>query len=344
MELPIRISVCKIDQFDRNNKIGFGSQEDYYEGKSTNKTYYNWMGLEGHLSANETIHQLFISGEELIKTGIGVKGTTTTVLPIGLCKHFEAIPGKLIRKGGLYKGVLSLYIKDIGSVYHVFVSDPAAAPKFQLPKSLITGDRIKADAVNQSKVYYYTVTLKETHVELDDGSCVDYPDAAGHESYADCVDKENQRKILPDLGCMPPWLSEKVPCNKPILRLTDDHRSVKWRIDSLYPRSKTGFSYESKSCLLPCIQISVKNVFQDVKRNRESKKKINLFFENVVNVERIGPAYGTVDLLVEVGSCLGLWLGLSVVGIFDILVLVLVKIKNIKKDIAPGQLQDQIVE
>ena len=88
----------------------------------------------------------------------------------------------------------------------------------------------------------------------------------------------------------------------------------------------------------------MKNIFQDVKRNRESQKKINLFFENIVNVERIGPAYGTVDLLVEVGSCLGLWLGLSVVGIFDILVLVFFKIKNIKKDIAPGQLQDQIVE
>ena len=35
------------------------------------------------------------------------------------------------------------------------------------------------------------------------------------------------------------------------------------------------------------------------------------------------------DLLVEVGSCLGLWLGLSVVGIFDIVVLVLVRMKTV---------------
>ena len=36
------------------------------------------------------------------------------------------------------------------------------------------------------------------------------------------------------------------------------------------------------------------------------------------------------DLLVEVGSCLGLWLGLSVVGIFDIVVLVLVRMKTVR--------------
>ena len=37
-----------------------------------------------------------------------------------------------------------------------------------------------------------------------------------------------------------------------------------------------------------------------------------------VKVERIVLAYGFTDLLVEIGSCLGLWLGLSVVGIFDL--------------------------
>ena len=47
--------------------------------------------------------------------------------------------------------------------------------------------------------------------------------------------------------------------------------------------------------------------------------KINLFFEDTVHVERIIPAYGITSLLVELGSCLGLWLGLLVVGIFDVI-------------------------
>ena len=47
-----------------------------------------------------------------------------------------------------------------------------------------------------------------------------------------------------------------------------------------------------------------------------------------MQVEKIVAAYGVEELLVEVGSCLGLWLGLSVVGIFDEIVLVFNKIKT----------------
>ena len=37
-------------------------------------------------------------------------------------------------------------------------------------------------------------------------------------------------------------------------------------------------------------------------------------------VESVVLAYGFDDLLVEIGSSLGLWLGLSVVGMFDVFV------------------------
>ena len=37
-------------------------------------------------------------------------------------------------------------------------------------------------------------------------------------------------------------------------------------------------------------------------------------------MESVALAYDLTSLLVEVGSCLGLWLGISVVGVFDLLV------------------------
>ena len=46
---------------------------------------------------------------------------------------------------------------------------------------------------------------------------------------------------------------------------------------------------------------------------------MKLQFEEEVDVEEIVLAYDFKNLLVEIGSCLGLWLGLSVVGIYDLM-------------------------
>ena len=47
----------------------------------------------------------------------------------------------------------------------------------------------------------------------------------------------------------------------------------------------------------------------------------------MVQLERIVLAYDIGHLLVEIGSSLGLWLGISVIGIFDVLAAALLKIK-----------------
>ena len=342
LESPILITVCKVNQFDQTNKIGFISENHYYEGMSINKTYISWMGLEGNLTTNETVTDLFVSKGERVwlnqtndNIGLETTGKTATVLPNGQCKQFEGPPHELMASQKSWKNYISIYLKGmkVDSTYFVYVSDPAAAPKFQLPKPLLHGDRMEAKASNQSKVFYYNLVLTEKRVELDDGSCVDYPDAAGHDSYADCVEEENQKKILPVLGCMPPWLPDKAPCNKPFLKSTEEHEQIQQWIYSIYSRSKTGYHYEAESCLLPCTQISVHSTFQDIKHISDPnyQLKFNLFFDEIIKVERVGLAYGAVDLLIEVGSCLGLWLGLSVVGIFDIIVLACIKIRKIVK-------------
>ena len=50
-----------------------------------------------------------------------------------------------------------------------------------------------------------------------------------------------------------------------------------------------------------------------------------------IKVESVVLAYGFDDLLVEIGSSLGLWLGLSVVGIFDVFIPSYAWLKNIVK-------------
>ena len=47
-------------------------------------------------------------------------------------------------------------------------------------------------------------------------------------------------------------------------------------------------------------------------------------------------AYNEANLLVEIGSCLGLWLGLSVVGLYDIAVLALCKSRSMFGNLLSG--------
>ena len=59
-----------------------------------------------------------------------------------------------------------------------------------------------------------------------------------------------------------------------------------------------------------------------VPKSTMQKDRLNLNFDKNIKVERIVAAYDFETLLVEIGSSLGLWLGLSVVGVFDALVII----------------------
>ena len=115
----------------------------------------------------------------------------------------------------------------------------------------------------QDRIYYYQVILKETQNELDHDSCANYPNEAGHKDYTDCVAAETRRRIMPLLGCMPPWLSYESICTEPISMKPAYKSLTNWLV-LLYQRSKTGFFYDSNTCALPCNQISVKTVLQAV--------------------------------------------------------------------------------
>ena len=296
-------------------------------------SYTTWTGNgTGNRTSRATLDYIFnaelenigkiVYDEDVLNISMAEIVGVRTVLPHGQCKYIENNPSKILQQTKSWKNVISIYINDSDSNYQLFVSDPRATPNFQLPRPLMTGDKIIVAPHAMNRIHYYNIRLKETLAELDDGSCTNYPDAAGHASFTDCVEDENRGIILPVLGCLPPWLSTATACTGHFMRNTTAKKDLSWWFHFLYERSKMGSSYQSPSCLPPCKHFSVHSVLQDIKSGSGQTKvlnKINLFFEDIVHVERIIPAYGITSLLVELGSCLGLWLGLSVVGIFDVI-------------------------
>ena len=112
-------------------------------------------------------------------------------MPNGQCKFYEDLPRNILQTG---LNRFEIFFNVDKGEYLVYISDPNAGPKYQLPKPDMTGDNLKINCSPTSITQAYTIQLKETRLESGQGSCTEYPDAAGHQSYPDCIDDENKRK------------------------------------------------------------------------------------------------------------------------------------------------------
>ena len=76
-------------------------------------------------------------------------------------------------------------------------------------------------------------------------------------------------------------------------------------------------NYES-GCKLPCNQLHI-DVQTLSKSSYDSRNDLMVLFEDSVKIMEEQSNYNEFDLMVEVGSSLGLWIGLSALGIFDLI-------------------------
>ena len=329
LDLPILVTICKTSQFDyaRSPLIGYRSSTPFLTGEHNNKTIISWKG-PGNMTYNETRNYLYhISAVKDVYAEYE-NVVTRFFVPYGICTVAEGTPSKLLSEE---RNRFSFYVKKGGN-YVVYITDRASALHFQLQRPLTTGDKIHLDIPDNftmRKIASYNVELTERQVTIRDGSCTKYPDEAGHASYPDCVEDENRRRILPVLGCMVPWMSDEDQCKEAIQRMPKHDDIFKW-IQSIYKNTWTGNHYRFSSCPLPCTLVSAHaNVLQQTTTNSKGDHRIDMYFKESVKVENVILAYNMDSLLVEIGSSLGLWLRLSVVGLFDVGLVIIHKIKQV---------------
>ena len=140
---------------------------------------------------------------------------------------------------------------------------------------------------------------------------------AKFKTYADCVADELKRMFRPIIGCTPPWttgLDDKDVCNG---RVTSDIGTFRIKWHELDRRiTMSSMIDHSTACLKPCFEVNIKSIFLKAKETK--RKMVLLNFKKVVKVTRHIKVYGLIDLMVEIGSCRGLWIGLSALGVFDL--------------------------
>ena len=248
--MPISVAMCRNVQFNFSNDMGYGFPGSYFQGRTANHSILSWSGMTGNLTANETFKSLFEPLTENFSTYNNITGTDTIILPHGICKVFQEEPSNMIRKGTFHwKNAVSLNVNDLDNDYHIYVYDSKASTKFQVPIPFTIGDNILTKTNRFGSVSYFKITLKIVRNELEDGTCAQYPDPAGHQSFGECVEKENQRKAMPVLGCMPIWMYGKFQCNQKVPQPSASTNFSSW-LALLTTGSKNGFHYESPACRL----------------------------------------------------------------------------------------------
>ena len=306
--------------------MGYSTQVNYLTGQTINKSMLSWTGQTGNMSLREIVTFIYRGTQGTnfnawpnYLTG-DLKGNLVNkfLIPYGVCQTFE----------GNLPSYMALGMHDTDSFsYNIFISDPAAATTFQLPYSLLSGDRI---LVKQSEIgswAEYKIKITENIVETNDATCVAYPNNC-HKSYSDCIDAELRDKMKSVLGCTVPWMSEVNACRQPVPRMAKHTPLIQW-ISNISLVSYGDIELRSEFCLPPCLVLSFHAIRAPTVSSSEVKSHsaIGLYFQETIEIKKIVLAYDATSLLVEVGSCLGLWLGLSVVGLFDTCTVIMANIK-----------------
>ena len=146
------------------------------------------------------------------------------------------------------------------------------------------------------------------------------------ENFHGCVENGIETRFKKLLGCIPPWLSNKDQCNGTyptnfLEAIPDFVDEFQWPVYTL-----RNIKLESE-CKTSC------NRTQYLAVERESISDSPLgaayisFVQKVQVIEKVAN-YHMFDFIIDVGSSMGLWLGLSVFGLYDLAANVVDFIKN----------------
>ena len=323
MDKPLILAVCMQDQFNYTLALamGYGRNNEFLSGITKNSSMISWTGEEGNLTYADTLDLLYTPVKPLNNFGkklVPITNVTTQfIIPFGWCQSIEGIIHNTLLRIQLDSDTLT-----IPSGYLLFISDPVASTTFQL--SLTNGDIINLKSAGDHRGTFqgYNIQLKEFINEADDGSCINYPNA-DHKSYSACVIADMRRKIMPLLGCMVPWITKEDACMGKLNKLEKHQEIIEW-LFKITEHSWGRVLYKPETCLPPCTVLTAHSTFAS-SGNYMNVSLFELYFSPDIQVEKNTLAYDFGDLLVEIGSCLGLWLGLSVVGIYELTLLVLIK-------------------
>ena len=329
-----RLLVCgsKSYDYDKSRHHGYYYHMAFLSGDITNSNnsiswngQFNrgWTEIESavfpNIKDNNTLHGFWDQNRKTEKTLI-----MRHIQPFAVCNEIVDF-GKI------------LYISLVKDAY-IYLADPSTFANHRVTSLSMNGDNIGIPGVNKtgySSLVIFRITISVLEKRTDQGKCKQYTNVRG---YSKCIENGYINLFKKVLGCLPPWFrtarynDSEITCTNKIefndKRKALEAKAVLSNVVEDFVLMQEG-RYESDWCLPPCNQIYYNVEIASNEAWSDSVNWAEFNFAEEINVQTETNGYDTFRLVIEVGSSLGLWLGLCIFGLFDLTIEVVKRLKDL---------------
>jgi hypothetical protein len=228
------------------------------------------------------------------------------------------------------EALIQLSVQELEEA-HVYITDKKLRTRNDIHKASHWGTKI---ILHQGWIHEFVVEIEQLSNKdpRNPDDCKEYY----HDAYEKCVENELQKVWKPLINCNPPWLSSKDQCHS-VMNITQETEKALWNqtvgtIEGILDMK----TYPSKErCTKPCTvaKPTVMMNGKDVEKDQPDHFILNLNFADQVVYTTKKLTYGPSEFLVDIGSSLGLWFGLSVFGITDLSIMTFLWLNNARRNV-----------
>lgn len=314
-DLPL-ITICPVAQIieDHFQKLEYDSLEHFLWGKTNcfrGDCVVSWGGHE-NLSFSGALKVLYdesiLSSITIVTEGV-FDSRVVFLAKFGFCLE-------ITNYGPEYLEIIQLGLLQESQNLRLIFTDKNYRSFFMPDISSHLGGKILIQSGKQTN---FDIFVKKT------SSC-NVMDVKT-ENFHECISNGIETRIKKPLGCIPPWLSDENQCNGTyhdnfLEAIPDFEGEFHWPVYTLHN------SQLESECKTSCNRTKYLVVEGESISDYHGYGAAYIsFVQNVQMTEKVAN-YHMFDFIIDVGSSMGLWLGLSVFGLYDLAVTVVDFIKN----------------
>ena len=311
------IYICLDNQFNyaQARDLGYSKLTDFTMGR-LKPSEYSWNGKDGNLSFRNVVDLLFDSnyintmslhsntGE--INDWVKPELQEINISPFGSCLNI--LPSRAETMiASTNRSTLILLDPYNANSFSVYGSNFAMVSFGPLHTGFFEGLR-------------YAVDLTLDNHDIYEGiNCINY--ARIGSTYTECIEKKMKNALLDWYGCLPPWYPKHSDLTCKDYNVLNIDAKTDANITNQFYKFMRGKKMDVMNLCSPsCWSMSFKLTELAKVANRIESGNVHIRINDEIIVNTDVYAYDMFNLVVDLGSSLGLWLGLSVLNIFDTLV------------------------